>query len=95
MCVVGCEMCLLQIYLPNDTSEYQAFEDEINDAFFQLSPTGFTVLIENFSSYVGTNKDTWKGVIGKHGVTGLMRTEGVYCSSAVATDSALLISFSS
>ena len=95
MYVVGCEMCLLQVFPSNDKSEYQAFEDEINEALLRLSPTGFTILIENFSSYVGTNSDTWKSVIGKHGVTGLMRTEGVYCSSAVATDSALLISFSS
>ena len=62
-------LCLLQIYIPNDTSEYQAFVDEVNDAFLQVSATESKVLMGDFNAHVGA--DMWKGVIGKHGVTGL------------------------
>ena len=36
-------LCLLQIYAPNATSEYQAFVDEVNDAFLRVSPTKSTL----------------------------------------------------
>ena len=62
---------LLQVYAPNATSEYQTFVDEINDALLRVSPTESTVLMGDFNAHVGTNTDTWKGEIGKHGVTGL------------------------
>ena len=58
-------------YAPNATSEYQAFVDEVNDALLRVSATESTVLMGDFNAHVGTNTDTWKGVIGKHGVTGL------------------------
>ena len=48
------------------TGEYQAFVDEVNDALFRVSPSEFT----DFIAHVGTDTDAWKGVIGKHGVTG-------------------------
>ena len=64
-------LCLLQIYAPNATSEYQAFVDEVNDALLQVFPTESTVLMGNFNVHVGTDTGTWKGVIGKCGVTGL------------------------
>ena len=64
-------LCLLQVYAPNATSKYQAFVDEENDALLQVSPAEFTVLMGDFNAHVGTDTDTWKGVIGKYGVTGL------------------------
>ena len=64
-------MCLLQVYAPNATSEYQTFVDEVNDALLRVSATESTVLMGDFNAHVGTDTDTWKGVIGKHGVTGL------------------------
>ena len=66
-------LCLLQVNInaPNATSKYQAFVDEENDALFRVSPAESTVLMGDFNAHVGTNTDTWKGVIGKYGVTGL------------------------
>ena len=79
---------LLQVYAPNATSEYRAFVDEVNDAFLRVSATESTVLMGDFNAHVGTDTDTWKGVIGKHGVTGLNENGSIYCSSVVAMDSA-------
>ena len=45
--------------------------DEVNDALLRVSPTESTVLTGDFNAHVGTDTDTRKGVIGKHGVTGL------------------------
>ena len=61
-------LCLLQVHDPNPTSEYQAFVDEVNDALLRVSATESTVLMVNFNAHVGTDTDTWKGVIGKHGL---------------------------
>ena len=69
--VLDRSLCLLQVYAPNATSEYQAFVDEVNGAFLRVSATESAVLIGDFNAHVGTDTDTWKGVIGKHGVTGL------------------------
>ena len=70
-------LCLLQVYAPNATSKYQAFVDEENDALLQVSSAEFTVLMGDFNAHVGTDTDTWKGVIGKYGVTGL-NENGMY-----------------
>ena len=69
--VLDRSLCLLQLYAPNATSEYQAFVDEVNDALLRVSATESAVLMEDFNAHVGTDTDTWKGVIGKHAVTGL------------------------
>ena len=69
--VLDRSLCLLQVYAPNATSEYQTFVDEVNDVLLRVSATESTVLMGDFNAHVGTDTDTWKGVIGKHGVTGL------------------------
>ena len=61
----------LQLDAPNAASEYQAFVDEVNNALLRVSLTESKVLKGNFNAHVGTDTDTWKSVIGKHGVTGL------------------------
>ena len=71
--VLDQSLCLLQVglYVPNATSEYQTFVDEVNDALLRVSLTDPIVLMGDFNAHVGTDTDTWKGVIGKHEVTGL------------------------
>ena len=61
----------MQVYAPNATSEFQAFVDEVNDAFLRVSSTESTVLMGDFNAHAGTDTDTRKSVIGKHGVTRL------------------------
>ena len=58
-------------------NEYQTFVDEVNDALLRVSATESTVLMGDFNAHVGTDTDTWKGVIGKHGVTGV-NENGMY-----------------
>ena len=43
--VLDQSLCLLQVYAPNATSEYQTFVDEVNDALLQVSFTESIVLI--------------------------------------------------
>ena len=69
--VLNWSLCLLQIYAFDVTSEYQAFVDEVSHALLRVSPTKTTLLVRYFKAHVGTDTDTWKGLIGKHGVTGL------------------------
>ena len=61
---------LLKVYAPNFTNEYETFWDEVNDALHRVSPTESTVLFGDFNGHVGTDNETWKGVIGRHGVAG-------------------------
>ena len=61
--------------------------DEVNDAVPRVSLTESTVLMGDFNAHVGIDTDTWKGVIGKHGVTGLNENERYFlqlcCSYAL------------
>ena len=43
--------------------------DELNDTFHRVSPTKSSVPMEDFNANIGTSTDTWKGVIGRHGIT--------------------------
>ena len=60
-------LCLLQVYVPNAVSEYQAFVDDVNDALQRVGSTEFTFILNNFNAHIGTDNGTWKGVISKHG----------------------------
>jgi len=64
-------ICLLQVYAPDAASEYQAFLDEVNDALLRVSIFEFTVLMADFNAHIATDTETWKGVIGRHGVSDL------------------------
>ena len=85
--VLDRSLCLLQVYAPDATSEYLAFVHEVNDALFRVSATESTVLMGDFNTHVGKDTDTWKGVIGKHGVAGL--NEKARCLSQLCYSSRL------
>ena len=69
--VLDRSLCLLQVYAPNVKSEYQAFVGDVNDALLRVSPAESIILMRDCNAHVGTDTDLWKGVIGKHSVTGL------------------------
>ena len=85
--VLDRSMCLLYVCAPNATNERPAFVDEVNDALLRVSPTEFTLLMGVFNAHVEIGTGKRKGVIGKHGITGLNENER-YRSYVVATDSA-------
>ena len=87
--VMDRSLCLLQVYAPNATSEYQTFVDEVNDALLRVSPTESTVLMGDFNAHVGTDNETWKGVIGRHGVSGLNENGRCLLRLCCSMDSAL------
>ena len=60
-------LCLLQVYAPNAVCEYQAFVDDVNDALQRVGSTESIVLLGDFNAQIGTDSETWKGVIDRHG----------------------------
>ena len=46
-------LCLLQVYAPNATSEYQTFVDEVNAAFLQVSAPESTSSVATMGGAVG------------------------------------------
>ena len=60
-------LCLLQLYAPHTVSEYQVFVNDINDDFQKVGSTESTILSGNFYIHIETDKETWKGVIDRHG----------------------------
>ena len=59
---------LLEVYAPNAVSKYQAFVDDVNDALQRVGLTESTSPLGYFNTHIGTDSETWKGVIGRHGV---------------------------
>ena len=68
---IGLVIVLIAGICSNTTSEYQAFVDEVNDVLLRVSLTESTVLRGDFNAHVGKDTNAWKGMIGKHGLTGL------------------------
>ena len=60
-------ICLLQVFVPTVLNEYQAIMDDVNDALQRIGSRESTILLGNFNAHIGTDNETWKGVIGKHG----------------------------
>ena len=52
---------------PNAVSEYLAFVDDVDDAVQRVRSTESTILSGNFNAHIGTDSETWKGMIGRHG----------------------------
>ena len=51
-------LCLLQVYAPNAVSEYQAFVDDVYDAFQRVGSKEFAILLGDFNAHNGTNSET-------------------------------------
>ena len=60
-------LCLLQVYASNAMSEYQAFVDDLNDALRRVGATESTILLGYFNAHIGTDNETLKDVIARHG----------------------------
>ena len=56
---------LLQVYAPNAVNEYQSFMNDVNDALQRVGSTESNTLVGDFNAHIGTDSETWKGVIGK------------------------------
>jgi len=41
--------------------------DKVNDTLLRVSPSVSTILMGDFSTHIGAYKETWKGVIKRHG----------------------------
>ena len=52
---------------PNAVSEYQAFVDDVNNALQRVGSTESSSLFGEFNAHIGTDSETLKGVIGRHG----------------------------
>ena len=55
------------MYAPNSISEYQAFVEDVNDALQRVGSTESTIFWGDFNAHIGTDNETWKGVIGRYG----------------------------
>ena len=56
-------LSLLQVCDLIAVSENQAFVDDVNHALQRVGSRESTILSEDFSAHVGTDTETWKGVI--------------------------------
>ena len=50
---------------PNAVSKYQVFVVDVNYALLRVGSTESIILVEDFNAYIGTDSETWKGVIGR------------------------------
>ena len=48
-------------------SEYQAFVNDVSDALPESRVNRSTIRLGDFNANIGTDSETWKGVIGRHG----------------------------
>ena len=60
-------LCILQVNAPNAVSENQAFVDDVNNAFQRVGSTKSTILLGDCNANIGTDSETRKDVIGRHG----------------------------
>ena len=82
-------VCILQVYVPNTASDYQAFVNDVNDALQRVGPTESTILLGDFNAHIGIDSETWNARLVGMETQRLSRTAAIYCRFVVATGSAL------
>ena len=82
-------LSLLQVYAPNPVSKYQAYVNDVNNAFQRIGSIESPMLLRNFNELVGTARIHGKACLVSMEAPRLSRTAGIYCSFVVATGSAI------
>ncbi|GAB0098907.1 hypothetical protein DMENIID0001_147140 [Sergentomyia squamirostris] len=59
-------LAVVQVYAPNAESEYTAFLMEVEGILEKAAEADDFVLLGDFNAHVGTDCETWQGVIGKN-----------------------------
>ena len=52
---------------PDAVSKHQAFVNDVNVALQRKGLTELTILFGDLNAHIGTDNETWKDVIGRHG----------------------------
>ena len=60
------QLCQLQVYATKAVCKYLAFVANINHTLQIVELTESAILLRNFNPHIGTDSETWKGMISKH-----------------------------
>ena len=82
-------VCILQVYVPNIESQYEAFLEEVKVvALGKATSSESLVLLGDFNAHVGIHNATWKGVVGQYDDPDINKNGNFYCSSVRTMDCA-------
>ncbi|TWW69208.1 hypothetical protein D4764_18G0000140 [Takifugu flavidus] len=70
-------------YGPNSSSAYPPFLESLEGVLESAPSGGSLILLGDFNAHVGSNSETWRGVIGKNGPPDLCFVIGLLCSSQI------------